>query len=51
VAAALVGSDAITAGGKAAGYVPFFVSTAAMSLPALVLVLFLLRRERLPQAR
>jgi len=51
VAAALVGSDALTAGGKAAGYVPFFVSTAAMSLPALVLVLFLLRRERLPQAR
>ena len=46
VASALVGHDVAAAGGKAAGYIPFFISTAAMSLPATVLVLILLRRDR-----
>jgi PAT family beta-lactamase induction signal transducer AmpG len=46
VAATLVGHDAAAAGGKAAGYIPFFISTAAMSIPALILVIILLRRNR-----
>ncbi|MFC5570971.1 AmpG family muropeptide MFS transporter [Lysobacter yangpyeongensis] len=33
------------------GYPPFFVYTAAMGLPALILVLWLMRRERLAAAR
>ncbi|MDE2135561.1 MAG: MFS transporter [Alphaproteobacteria bacterium] len=47
VAAAIAGQNVLAAGGKAAGYVPFFVCTAALSLPALALVLIMLRRERL----
>jgi PAT family beta-lactamase induction signal transducer AmpG len=47
VAAAIVGPDAIVAGAKTAGYVPFYVCTAALSVPALLLVLLMLRRERL----
>ena len=47
VAAAIVGPDAIAAGAKTAGYVPFYVCTAVLSVPALLLVLLMLRRERL----
>jgi hypothetical protein len=49
VAAAIVGPNAVAAGAKTAGYVPFYVCTAVLSVPALLLVLLMLRRERLPR--
>ena len=45
IAASIVGQGTVTAMAKTAGYVPFFASTAAMALPALVLIVIVLRRE------
>lgn len=48
IAAMLVGSDVVAAHAKTAGYVPFFLSTALMGIPALLLIFVVLRREGEP---
>jgi PAT family beta-lactamase induction signal transducer AmpG len=45
VAASMVGQGTVDAMAKTAGYVPFFVSTAAMAIPALILIFIVMRRE------
>lgn len=45
IAATIVGSATVAAHAKTAGYVPFFISTAAMAIPALLLTLYVLRLE------
>jgi PAT family beta-lactamase induction signal transducer AmpG len=45
IAATFVGQDTVTTMAKTAGYVPFFMSTAAMAIPALILIFIVMRRE------
>ena len=49
IAATIAGAGAVAAHAKTAGYVPFFVATAVMGLPALLLTLFVLRRDGRPK--
>ncbi len=55
IAAVLVGEATVKTMAKTAGYVPFFASTALMSIPALILIVTVMRREgdgtRTPVAR
>ncbi len=48
IAAFFVGAETVAAHAKTAGYVPFFLSTAVMAIPALILIVLVLRREGEP---
>ncbi len=47
-ARAIAGADIVSLHAKTAGYVPFFICTAAMGIPAIILVFLVLRREGEP---
>jgi MFS transporter, PAT family, beta-lactamase induction signal transducer AmpG len=45
IAQTIVGAGTVAAYAKTAGYVPFFICTAAMGIPAILLIFLVLRRE------
>ena len=45
IADAIIGAGTVGAHAKTAGYVPFFLCTAAMTIPAIILTVLVMRRE------